>query len=314
MPNILIVSNDATLGNRVTRCVEPMELGVFCVDNPDRADSYAREIGAQLVVVDGALGAVQMRQMVDVMHGRFELLFLVHGEVPTEFSQFACVFWPTDEQKLQAILRRKLSASLPPPAFNVTEYIQLACLARRSVHIACSTTRANGFILVVNGDVWDAAAFGARGTARLAAEEAFRFWVTKDDVWIRVSALRREPDVRVMNAHWEHLLLESMQLRDEGATDHVAEWPPESEPTNHGVRTIGAMPGERKTNRPTAPPPSSATYPERARTLVNQAIRAITDGQYAEAAIALEGALALAPDDKLVEHRLRKIRQILNMP
>lgn len=309
MPHVLVVTEDPSWAGPVARCLEPLDVSFFCLDGAAALGPTAAELDIVLVVLDGSLEQALLHRLATALRARAEVVVLHPTEpVQTSLGQWVWMQWPRDQSKLLSLVQRRLSTSLPPPAFNVTEYIQLACMARRSVRIACSTSRATGFILVSDGDVWDAGATSASGRSQLVGEEALRFWVTEEGVWIRVHALRTPPIARVILAHWEHLLLETMQLRDEGALD--TEWPSQSEPTPVLVKNPTETPPVRNT-RSTAPPPSSTTYPERARVLVNQAIRAITEGNYDQAVLSLEQALQLAPNDKLVEHRLRKLRQVI---
>lgn len=304
MPNLILVTQELGWAGHIAKTLEPLNISILVLEYAAALSSATSELEPALAVLDGRLEPSQIEQLAAELGPRCELVVL-HATEPPQVSSacFSWVRWPGDEARLVSLVQRRLSVSLPPPAFNVSEYIQLACIARRSVSIACSTGRAIGHILVSGGDVWDAGAVSASGNSRVHGETAFRFWVTQPEVWIRVHALHSLPKERAILAHWEHLLLETMQLQDEGSLNNTVEWLSASQPS--------PVLDDHRHERASVPPPSSLTYPERARLLVNQAIRAITECNYELAAQALESALELAPDDKLVAHRLMKLREII---
>lgn len=315
MTKVLVVTKNAELGGRIARAFGELDANVFCIDNERSAEAFARSFEPELVVLDGGMSQAVLRQLATAMRPHYELVLLAGiGQDSVTFPGLTVLTPPFDEGRLKAAVRRKLRTSLPPPVFSVIEYVQLACMSRRSVLVACSNTRVSGHIAIVDGEVWEACAKDSMGGSHLDGEEAFRYWVTQEWLWVRVTPPRQTPVERTVFAHWEHLLLESMQLKDEERGEPAVDWPPPSNQLDVSESPIAIGMGsaeQRGTNRPTAPPPSSLGYPERARTLVNQAIRAITSGDYLAAEKAFEGALALAPEDKLVEYRLRKIREFL---
>lgn len=313
--HVLVVTKDVERGIALAKAVRDLELSVFFVESTGNAETYAQRLDASLVVLDGLLPEATLRGLAAKMLPRFEVALLAAPEhTAVAFPGLTVIPHSVDAGALQASLRSKLQSVLPAPAFSISEYVQLACMSRRTVRLRCRNAKASGHISIQGGEIWNALATDPGQRRALIDESAFRYWVTQDDVAVRVTARVGDAE-RSVFVSWEHLLLESMQLKDEGDIETLDESIDVASSDEGGDtgRQPSLVPSERRrTNRPTAAPPGGgSSYPERARLLVTDAIRAITSGNYADAERAFQGALELCPDDKLVAYRLRRVREFL---
>lgn len=123
---------------------------------------------------------------------------------------------PIGLAELRELVLKHVSAT-PPAAepFEVTDYVQLACMAQRSVviEIADAAKKPHGQIVVCSGAVWSARDEQGEG------EEAFRRLVTSAGLSVHCLPLRGVPPTRDVHHDWEGLLLDAVREEDEARRD-----------------------------------------------------------------------------------------------
>ncbi len=202
---------------------------------------------------------------------------------------------PINAHQLRRLTRSWTHAALPPPPFGVVEYLQLACLGRRSVIVRCESRRSRGSVVVYGGELWDAKVRTPHGKLISEGVDAFRHCVATESQRVIVSTVT-EPPERTLQAHWEYLLMDTHKLMDEGVP--LSQESPRTDESE--------LPPALSRTRPTEQRPSH----DGTKNLVAEAVRAIIAGRYVEAETKLESAHALAPKDAMIAHRLRKLREI----
>ncbi|MBI2376418.1 MAG: response regulator [Deltaproteobacteria bacterium] len=107
--------------------------------------------------------------------------------------------------------RLKRPEKSAPGPFAVTDYVQLACMGRRSVLIEVigSDQKELGRIVIASGVLWAARDVQGHGV------DAFRRLVFQTMGQPQVHSLDAEPGTRDIHAGWEHVLLESARVSDE---------------------------------------------------------------------------------------------------
>ncbi|MBI4821238.1 MAG: response regulator [Deltaproteobacteria bacterium] len=102
--------------------------------------------------------------------------------------------------------------------FGVTDYVQLACMGRRSVTIEVigADDRELGRIVIEHGVLWSARDVEGHG------EAAFRRLVFETNGRPVVHSLNAEAGPRTILASWEHVLLESARVVDEASRSDTA--------------------------------------------------------------------------------------------
>lgn len=311
MTTVLIVTKDVERGCRLADAAGGFAVNVCLIDSCARAESYARRLRVSLVVLDGDLARTALSDLAERLTP-FAAVALVPGRNVVTLPGAAILDDLVEAGGLQTALQRLLVPSSRVSVFSVSDYVQLACMSRRSVELVCSNQHALGYIALAEGEVWDALAQDISGQRSLQNEAAFRYWVTRSEVAITLRPYTAATE-RSVFVGWEHLLLESMQFMDEGTTESLESWcAPVDNERSGALRAASGSELPESPNAPTIPPPSSQTYPRHARALVNRAIRAIMSRDYRVAEEAFAGALELVPDDKLVAHRLRKVRDYLH--
>jgi CheY-like chemotaxis protein len=125
---------------------------------------------------------------------------------------------PVGLAELRELVLKHVSAPpAEPEPFEVTDFVQLACMGQRSVIIEVGGAReaSRGQIVVASGEVWSAE--DAQGNG----EEAFARLVTANGLSVRCLPLRGVPNQRDIHKEWEGLLLDVMREVDEARRDEV---------------------------------------------------------------------------------------------
>jgi CheY-like chemotaxis protein len=100
-------------------------------------------------------------------------------------------------------------ASAPPP-FTLVDYLQLAAMGRRSVHIELRRDGLRvGEVVVRGGEAWHAEDIEGRGV------DAFRRLVAQHDVTIACHGIAAVPPLRTLEGPCEALLLDALRRIDE---------------------------------------------------------------------------------------------------
>lgn len=187
-------------------------------------------------------------------------------------------------------LRQLVTARLGQPRaddeaepFTPADYLQLACLGRRSVAITVEAPApAGGQLLVVNGTLWSAADGQGCGLA------AFRRLVRSGGV-TRCHTLRGDPGTRDLHEGWEALLIDAMRQADEEAAgiEHLVETP---------VPPAAGPP----------PPPPLDEF----EALEDEGVTALLRRDHATAVRAFRRALELRPGHAGLQAKLDRLREL----
>lgn len=174
---------------------------------------------------------------------------------------------PVTLATLRRLVTERLGGAPPASPFGLADYVQLAGLGRRSVHLVVSRDGAAvGEVVIRDGEAWHASDAGGTGPS------AFRRLVTAKDV--AVEATYPSPTPQTLSGSCEQLLLDTLRLEDEERRSDDADlaWDELS------ARRIATM-----------PPVSEPTFTE----LYEQGIEALLDKRYADAFAAFDAAAAL---------------------
>ncbi len=133
---------------------------------------------------------------------------------------------PASLEALREAVTRRLRATpagQEPVPFAAADFLQLACMGRRSVQIEVHVPgHAPGRLVVCDGVAWSARDELGQG------EDAFRRLAFRRDGPVECRALAAAPGPRNLGKSWESLVLEAAQAIDEAARDMVS---PETIPT-----------------------------------------------------------------------------------
>ena len=117
---------------------------------------------------------------------------------------------PMRELQMLALAHIEAAKQTAASPFTVADYVQLACLGRRSVRIDIEG-EGGGHVYIHEGGIWAAFAGATLG------EEAFYQLALLEQAQIRCSKLQRVTVTRNIEPNsWEFLLLEAARRRDEG--------------------------------------------------------------------------------------------------
>ncbi len=304
---ILIVEDDIVTRSLLSRTLRDLSgIVLLAVGTYTEALALLAETPPQVLIVDLELPDGNGQHLVSrLLNERSRTGVIVvsahldkwHEDLPTHRG-VKYLAKPVDLHRLKRLVRAWTQTALPPPPFGVAEYLQLACLGRHSVAVNCDSETARGSITVYDGELWSAGVEDSQGKLICEGIDAFRHWVASVPTRVEVSKVTGDPPPRLVHGHWEHLLLDALKLMDEGVSltqdsQLVTESPPPPAPariTSRKAKLAGVIPDVDN--------------------LVAEAVRAITEGRYAEAEAQLTSALALAPEDHLIAHRLHKLRGI----
>ena len=136
---------------------------------------------------------------------------------------------PLAEIRQMVIDRLSVASSEQSKAapFDATDYLQLACMCRKSVDIVVHQEAEEvGHIIIRDGELWGAVKGQQQG------EEALRELVFATGVEVSCVGIRRPQTKRTIHQSWESILLEAARLHDEG------EAPPTSPFDDEGAVTF----------------------------------------------------------------------------
>ena len=124
---------------------------------------------------------------------------------------------PVPLAKLRKIVTDRLSVAseggIETPPFDATDYLQLACMCRKSVEIVMHNgTEELGHILIREGELWSAQMGDKQGG------EALRGLVFATGLSVSCVGIRRPETERTIHQSWEALLLEAARIHDEAST------------------------------------------------------------------------------------------------
>lgn len=201
---------------------------VIRADNAARALASLKEHNFDLLVVDGRMPVMSGLQFVRVARARFPDIPVVvltgYADEPTRLS-FAnenveiLLEKPTSSEGFQTLfLTLHELIDLPRQQrfrgvmhdVELQDILQLECLRRNSSVLEVFSKSESGEIVIRNGGIVHA------GVGMLRGEAAFYHLLNLKDGEFRLKPYR-EPAEPTISRHWEMLLMESAQLRDEGA-------------------------------------------------------------------------------------------------
>jgi DNA-binding response OmpR family regulator len=190
---------------------------------------------------------------------------------------------PAPASELRRLVQARAKETLPPP-FTLIDYIQLACMGQHSVELVGEGPAASASVVVRDGQLWaarDSEGGGVAALERLAGAA---------QPGLRVRGVDPSADIsRNIEERWDHVLLELMRLRDEASPARR-----ESDPGQEA--DLDAVP---------VSVPAGLDFDA----YVERAVKAIVARDYVAAERALGLAHELRPDDRLVLHRLEKLRR-----
>ena len=218
---------------------------VIRADNAARALAALKEHNFDLLVVDGRMPVMSGLQFVRVARARFPDIPVVvltgYADEPTRLS-FAnenveiLLEKPTSSEGFQTLfLTLNELIDLPRQQrfrgvmhdVELQDILQLECLRRNSSVLEVFSKSESGEIVIRNGGIVHA------GVGLLRGEAAFYHLLNLKDGEFRLKPYR-EPAEPTISRHWEMLLLESAQLRDEVAGSSVpTEEPVPAGPAKH---------------------------------------------------------------------------------
>jgi CheY-like chemotaxis protein len=149
---------------------------------------------------------------------------------------------PVSLETLREVVQRRLRETQEEAPFAVVDYIQLACMGRRSVRIEFRNEELVGWIAVKDGTLWTAEDRLGTGLP------AFHRLAFRRDGDVACSTLREDPGPRTLHDSWESLLLDAARLLDEANRDG-------STPDEHPLQLAPPL------LRSHRPPPSNRASP-----------------------------------------------------
>jgi CheY-like chemotaxis protein len=199
---------------------------------------------------------------------------------------------PVGLEELRDLVRDRIgtvSSEAEVAPFEATDYLQLACMGRRSVviDVGGEGERRQGRIIVYEGEVWAVRDADGEG------EDAFRRLVMSSGVSVRCRTLTEQPGERNVTSSWESLLLDAAREADEESVAGVF-GPDESSPATDA----GGGPTE------------AAAADDGFDEIWDRGIAALLDHRYEEARSAFLDARAVRPADGRIAANLERLKQM----
>ena len=228
--------------------------------------------------------------------------------------------------------------------FDATDYMQLACMCRKSVEIIVRKgVQEVGHVLIRDGELWEAVKGDLRG------EEALRGLIFETDAQVSCVGIRRPDTERTIYQSWESILLEAARVHDESQAPPKAEFSDEGPVTIELEAVQEADMEDMASQRPPAGPPDrtptiefdyvkrerrlreyeESQYPPRNvdsesetapagssyvqiqfKELYEKGVEALLDRDYRRALEAFEECSSLIPTDPRVIANLKRLRDM----
>lgn len=207
---------------------------------------------------------------------------------------------PVALETLREVVQRRLRVAEADAPFAVVDYIQLACMGRRSVRIEFRNDRFVGWISVKDGALW--AAEDRHGTG----VPAFHRLAFRRDGQVDCSSLRDDPGPRTIHEPWESLLIDAARIFDEssrdgapfGSDDQLQLAPPLAEPSAPTLPSMSAAPLEE---------PLPSLEERRFAVVWDRGLQALLARRYDEALQAFLEARDICPEDKKVQANIARL-------
>lgn len=261
---ILFVDDDAAFLQLTGELMQQSSGGgwqVIMADNPAKALGALKEHNFDMIVVDERMPVMSGLQFVRLARGRFPNVPIVvltgHAdqhtkddlaregvavmlEKPTSSEGFHTLFLTLNE--LLALERSKGFRGLMQDV-ELQDILQLECLRRNSSVLEVFSKSEAGEIFIRSGGVVHAVVGEHRG------EAAFFHLLNLQDGEFRLKPYV-DPAEKTISRHWENLLMEAAQLRDEKAEQAPAAAPAEAAPAVPKFPPLELTDAERASIRP----------------------------------------------------------------
>lgn len=225
----------------------------------------ARDAGAELFELLPSL-----RTLPEVP--RILLLAEPKASLPTELPRDVIVVRePVAPQVLGSCVLSALRERMPVSLFSLAEYLQIACIGRRSLVLLVTSGQDAGYVMVRDGEVWAAEFGGKQGELALYAMINCASCSIESRPWFNDSPPRQ------LTASYEELLFEAAIRQDIAARTS-----PRPDSTDEGHKSMAAD-------------------------LVTRGVRAVIEGNYASAVQLFVEAQALDPRNASIRHRLERL-------
>lgn len=178
---------------------------------------------------------------------------------------------PVQPQVLGSRVLSALRQQMPSSLFSLTEYLQIACLGRRSLVLLVTSEKDSGYVMVRDGEVWAAQFGGRQGALALYAMINCASCIIESRPWLN------DGPPRQLTASYEELLFEAAIRQDTAARAKQ-----KHELAAEGRKSMAAE-------------------------LVTRGVRAVIDGNYANAVQLFVEAQALDPRNASIRHRLERL-------
>ena len=294
MPTLLVVEDEPVLRASVVRGLSKLA-GVEIVDAGTKAE--ARKLIAamppnmlisDLDLPDGS--GVELLVDLERRGLRIPIIFasgfLRRFEIPAR-DDIILLEKPVTLATLRKLVTQHLGG--PPEhasPFGLADYVQLAGLGRRSVHlVVCRDGVQVGEVVIRDGEAWHAHDPKGDGAA------AFRRLVTAKDV--TVEATHPTPTARTLSGSCEQLLLETMRLEDEQSRDDDAADLAWDDLTTRRRSSLPPPPAARAPSQPAEPTKSAGWVQRSFEELYERGVEALLDKRYDDAFVAFTEAAQL---------------------
>ncbi|MCA9669696.1 MAG: response regulator [Myxococcales bacterium] len=228
---VLIVEDEKMLRASIVRGLSKLEgVHVREAGTVSEAVSVIDETTPRLIISDIDLPdgtGIELVEVLDRRHLNIPLYFTsayvarYHGAIPMR-SNVRVREKPVPLRELREIVTSQLakpeSTHVDPPPFAASDYVQLACMARKSVVVMLVREGADvGRVLVSDGEIWSARDDHGVG------EPALRRLLFGDGMMARCIGAERVDEPRSIDRPWEMVLLEAARQHDEGVEDDIPE-------------------------------------------------------------------------------------------
>ncbi len=227
---------------------------------------------------------------------------------------------PAPIHELRRIVEQVAQAKESPGPFSVVDYVQLAGMGLHSVTIECTDHGARGEIVMDKGQPFSAQDEKGVGVP------AFNRLVMATGIHVRVLSDKKLLGPRNLTDRWEHLVLEAMRIGDETRFNSKS---PRAVKSESSLDPAAEAPAEPRataalTAEPTKPSAAVKEPPARDRAegpdplaeqaafdaCTERALRAVVNRDFALAMREFESAQRMRPGDRMVHHRLEKLRKL----
>jgi CheY-like chemotaxis protein len=280
---ILVVEDEPVLRSSMVRGLSKLAgVEVFDAGSVEEAAKIIDAVRPRLVISDLDLplaSGVELVAILDRKGLRVPIVFVsaflgrYAARIPTR-GHIEVREKPIPLEALRELVRKKLEMPEHEDApFAAADYVQLACMSRRSVAVCFERDgREHGRVVIHEGEIWR-----AEDASGVGPEALRRLLFGGGGPQVRCEALRGPLEARNVAGSWQILLLDAARAADE--------------------------------ERQAAPPPPKKPEIDGAA-LVDDAVEALLARDYDRAAALFERAATVVPDDPRVVVNLPRLRAL----